>query len=330
MSQQQAASQWPVVDPATARVVFCGTPAFAAASLAALIEAQYRVVAVYTQPDRPAGRGRRVAVSEVKQAALAAAIPVYQPVSLRRREAQAELAGLAPDLLVVAAYGLILPQVVLDIPARGCVNVHASLLPRWRGAAPIQRALLAGDDESGISIMLMEAGLDTGPVLATAPLPIAPAMTGGELHDALATLGGEALVKTLPGWLRGDIAPLPQEHALACYAPKLVKAEAEIDWQQSALVIDRQVRAFNPWPVAQTRLGGEVLRIWRAEPVVESVASPLGPPGVVLSEDRAGPVVATGAGALRLTMLQLAGRRPQAAADFYNARRLLNERLGGA
>ncbi len=228
------------------------------------MEAGYPLVAVYTQPDRPAGRGRQLRASPVKTCARAAGIPVHQPGSLRDPAVWAELTATAPDLLVVAAYGLILPPAVLAIPQLGCVNVHASLLPRWRGAAPIHRALMAGDAETGISIMRMEAGLDTGPVFARAACPIERGMTGGELHDRLAMLGAETLRAALPDLLASRLTPEPQDDALATYAAKLSKAEAELDWTQSALELERQVLAFNPYPVAQTWLEGQALRIWRA------------------------------------------------------------------
>ncbi|MGF1526891.1 MAG: methionyl-tRNA formyltransferase [Candidatus Competibacterales bacterium] len=315
------------VDPRKTRVVFAGTPAFAVASLEALLDAEYAVVGVYTQPDRPAGRGRRLMASPVKQRAQVAGIPVYQPATLRDPEARAQLAALAPQVMVVAAYGLILPKAVLAIPPGGCINVHASLLPRWRGAAPIQRALLAGDSHTGVSIMLMTPGLDEGPVLGEYPLPIPPGTTGGELHDRLATLGGEALMAELPGWLAGTTTPVPQDAAAACYAPKLTKAEAHLDWCQSAKALERQILAFNPWPVAQTRVQGEVLRVWQA--AVEPALDPHGaPPGQVIQEDGGGVVVAAGEGALRLSVIQWPGRRPVAAAEASHARSLAGQRLG--
>ena len=312
---------------AAPRLIFAGTPDFAVPSLQALLAAEGVLVAVYTQPDRPAGRGRQPRPSPVKIQAQAASVPIYQPSSLRDPATQAEMVALAPDLLVVAAYGLILPPAVLAIPRLGCVNVHASLLPRWRGAAPIQRALLAGDAETGICIMRMEAGLDTGPVYARATCPIPRGTTGGELHDQLAVLGAETLRATLPALLAAIAVPVPQDDARATYAPKLEKAEAVLDWTRPALELERQVLAFNPYPVAQTYLDGQTLRIWRARAEQESSAAP---PGTVLREGPAGIVVATGVGVLCLTEVQLPGGRPLPVAAFLAARRLTGRQLGAA
>jgi methionyl-tRNA formyltransferase len=310
---------------AVPRLVFAGTPEFAVPSLHALLGAGYRLVAVYTQPDRPAGRGRRVRFSPVKTHALAANLPVHQPATFREPAIQTELAALAPDLLVVAAYGLILPPAVLAIPRLGCVNVHASLLPRWRGAAPIQRALLAGDAETGVCIMRMEAGLDTGPVFARAACPIPRGMTGGELHDRLAALGAETLQAVLPDLLAGRLIPEPQDDARATYAPKLDKAEAELNWTRPAVDLERQVLAFNPYPVARTRMDDQTLHIWRARAGAESSTAP---PGTVVGETGDGITVATGSGVLRLTEIQLPGGRSLPVAAFLNARRLAGRRLG--
>ncbi len=312
---------------APSRLIFAGTPDFAVPALQALIDAGHVPVAVYTQPDRPAGRGRQLRASPVKACARAAGIPVHQPASLRDPAVWAELAATTPDLLVVAAYGLILPPAVLAIPRLGCVNIHASLLPRWRGAAPVQRALLAGDGETGICLMRMEAGLDTGPVLARAACPIPRGTTGGELHDRLAALGAETLRVALPDLLAERLAAEPQDDALATYAPKLDKAEAELDWSRPALELERRVLAFNPYPVARTWLDGQPLRVWRARAERESVAAA---PGTVLREDPAGIVVAAGSGALCLTEVQLPGGRPLPAAAFLNAHRLAGQRLGAA
>jgi len=298
------------------RILFAGTPDFAVPSLQALLGADCDLVAVYTQPDRPAGRGRRLVQSPVKQAATAAGIPVEQPGSLKGPEAQRRLRELDPDLMVVAAYGLLLPQAVLDIPRLGCVNVHASILPRWRGAAPIQRAILAGDARTGISIMRMEAGLDTGPVYLTREIPIAEGETGGSLHDRLAALGAAALLEALPGILDGGLIPRPQDDTSATYARKLSKDEARIDWTRPAAEIARQVSAFDPWPVAQTTQAGTVLRIWSARPLAGEHAAA---PGQVVAAGKDGIDVSTGDGLLRITRLQAPGKRALPARDFLNA-----------
>ncbi|MGE5153430.1 MAG: methionyl-tRNA formyltransferase [Bdellovibrio bacteriovorus] len=308
------------------RLVFAGTPEFAVPSLSALIAAGYELAAVYTQPDRPAGRGRRLQQSPVKALALAHGIPVCQPESLKRDpQARAELRHWSPDLMVVVAYGLLLPVSVLETPSLGCVNVHASLLPRWRGAAPIQRAVLAGDPVSGVCIMRMEAGLDTGPVYLRRELELDPQETGGSLHDKLAALGAEALIAALPGIADGSLVPQPQDDAAVTYAHKLEKTEAQIDWAQPASAIERQVRAFDPWPVAQTGLQGETLRIWSAQALEREAAGVA--PGTVVAAGRHEIAVATGAGTLLITRLQPPGKRPMAAADFLNARRLDGSRF---
>jgi len=307
------------------RIVFAGTPEFAVPCLRALIEAKLGVIAVYTQPDRPAGRGRKLTASPVKETALAHRLPVLQPEGLRGSEAAAELGAFDPDLMVVVAYGLLLPRAILAAPRLGCINVHASLLPRWRGAAPIQRAILAGDDETGVTIMGMEAGLDTGPMYLTRKIPIAPRETGGTLHDKLAVLGAEALMAALPGVLYGSLTPVTQDDGLATYAKKLSKEEALIDWQRPAIEIDRMIRAFDPWPMAETRLGGATLRLWGSElPGLTTSAEP----GRVVATSKAGIDVATGEGVLRLTRLQPPGKRAMSAAELLNARRLDGELFG--
>jgi len=309
------------------RIIYAGTPEFAVPSLAARIAAGHRVAAVYTQPDRPAGRGRKLTASPVKALALAHGIPVYQPVNFRSEEALAELEAIGCDLMIVAAYGLILPRRVLAAPRIGCINVHASLLPRWRGAAPIQRALMAGDAETGITIMGMEAGLDTGPMFLKRATSIAPDDTGGTLHDRLATLGAEALMAALPGIAEGSLQPEPQDAALANYAAKLAKEEAAIDWTRPAVELDRQIRAFNPWPVAQTALQGETLRLWHSCIAMDTPAGEA-PPGRVIAAGKAGIDVATGAGVLRLLQLQLPGKKPQTAREFLNAHSMDDLTLG--
>ena len=297
------------------RVVFAGTPDFAAAALRGLLAAGHQVVAVYSQPDRPAGRGRKLAASPVKQVALDAGLPVYQPESLKTPEAQAELAALAPDVMVVAAYGLILPPAVLAIPRLGCLNIHASLLPRWRGAAPIQRAIAAGDTETGITIMQMDRGLDTGAMLLKVATPIAPGDTGGSLHDRLAELGSHAIVDALARLADGSLTAELQDDSLACYAHKLAKEEGHIDWRRPAADIARQVRAFNPWPGSYAELDGQRIRIHEAQPLPGDDSQP---PGRVLDRQRSGIDVACGEGVLRITQLQLPGARAQSPADLIN------------
>jgi methionyl-tRNA formyltransferase len=298
------------------RVVFAGTPDFSVPILQALLDSRHKVVAVYTQPDRPAGRGRKLHPSPVKQLALQHGIPVYQPAKLTSSEAQRELAALAPDLMVVVAYGLILPQAVLDLPTRGCVNLHASLLPCWRGAAPIQRAILAGDSESGVCLMQMEAGLDSGPVLAEVRTAITADDTGGSLHDRLSRMAADLLARHLDDLEVGALAAAVQDESLVTYASKLDKSEAAIDWRQDAEQLERQVRAFNPWPVAQAKYQGQTLRIWSAK-AVEGAG---GEPGSVANAGKQGIDVVCGSGCLRLLTVQLPGGKPLSAADFLNAR----------
>lgn len=298
------------------RIVFAGTPEFAAQHLQALLDAGREVVAVYTQPDRPAGRGQKLMPSPVKQLALQHGIAVYQPQTLRDPAAQAELAALTPDLMVVVAYGLILPQVVLDTPRLGCINSHASLLPRWRGAAPIQRAIEAGDASSGVTVMQMEAGLDTGPMLLKVTTTITVEDTGGSLHDRLATLGSQAVVEAVTKLAAGELRGEVQDDSLATYAHKLNKDEARLDWSRPAVELERLVRAFDPWPICHSTLNGEALKIHAAQ-----LGEGQGAPGSVLAADRNGLTVACGEGALRLTRLQLPGGKPLSFADLYNSRR---------
>ncbi|MCW0376307.1 methionyl-tRNA formyltransferase [Xanthomonas sacchari] len=300
------------------KLVFAGTPDFAVPSLRAAAQ-RHEVVAVYTQPDRPAGRGRGLTPSPVKLEAVARGIPVLQPQTLRAPETLQALRALQPDLIVVVAYGLILPKAVLAIPTHGCWNVHASLLPRWRGAAPIQRAIEAGDSETGVCLMQMEAGLDTGPVLLSQRTPIGADETGGQLHDRLAALGAQVLADGL-GLLRAGLRPVaqPQPEAGVTYAHKLDKAQARLDWQQPAAQLARQVRAFDPWPVAEAMLAGERVRVHGAIALDLAHAQQ---PGTVLTASRQGIDIACGQGALRLRVLQRDGGKAITAADYLNARR---------
>ncbi|MBZ0222265.1 MAG: methionyl-tRNA formyltransferase [Dokdonella sp.] len=301
------------------RLVFAGTPEFALPALQACLASGAQVPAVYTQPDRPAGRGRQLLASPIKQAALAAGIPVEQPETLRDPAARARLAAHAPDLLVVVAYGLILPKSVLALPRLGCWNVHASLLPRWRGAAPIQRALLAGDAETGVDLMQMEAGLDTGPVLLEARTPITDADTGGSLHDRLAALGGQLLADALARLQQGEtLSARPQRDEGVEYAHKLDKAEAVLDWNDSARALARKVRAFDPWPVAETRIEGERVRVWSALPLDRRSDAA---PGTLVAASAEGIDIASGEGVLRILELQRDGGRRISARDWLNARR---------
>ena len=305
-----------------------GTPEFSVPSLAALVDAGYDVVAVVTQPDRRSGRGRKLALSPVKQAALERDLPVLQPRSLRDPGAAAALAELAPDVIVVAAFGQILRSDVLDLPPHGCINVHASLLPRWRGAAPVQAAILAGDQVTGSTIMCMDAGMDTGPILAQVALLIDPADTGESLMHRLAEQGAALLAETLPRWLAGEITPQAQDPALATLCRPLRKEQGVIDWTQPAIQIERAVRAFNPWPAATTTWSGVGLK------VLEAAAEPdLGadqPPGTVVTADGR-VLVSTGAGLLRLERVQLAGRSAMAVSDFLRGQPdFVGARLGAA
>lgn len=294
-----------------ARIVYAGSPDFAVPALQSLLRTSHEVVAVLTQPDRPAGRGRKLRACPVTVAAEQAGVPVLQPDNLRESLIQARLKALTVDLMVVAAYGQLLPSEVLSIPRVACVNLHASLLPRWRGASPIQSAILSGDTETGVSLMHMEQGLDTGAVYAMTSTPIAADDTGESLHDRLAQLGADLLEQNLEGLLAGTLQAVPQPEHGVSYAPRLQKADGVIDWQQSAIDIDRRIRAFNPWPVAQTRLQGDVLRCWMsALPTSPATASDVAAAGTVMGLTGDALRVGTGDGELLLHTVQLPGRKP--------------------
>ena len=313
------------------RIIYAGTPDFSVAALQALIDSCHEVIAVYTQPDRPAGRGRGFRASPVKEKALEYDIPVYQPETLKDEAAQEELRALDADLMIVTAYGLLLPVAVLEAPRLGCINIHASLLPRWRGAAPIQRAILAGDKKTGITIMQMDEGLDTGDMLAVAEYEIAADETGSSLHDRLMVLGAETLMSALPAIAEQSCRRIKQHDEDACYAAKLNKAEAKIDWSQSAEIIQRAIRAYNSWPVAycsyEKKGKASMLRLWQAEVIKQDSAATDRSPGEVLAESAEGIDVVTGDGVLRITQLQAEGKRRMQAADFLNANSLLGQML---
>ncbi|GAA05462.1 methionyl-tRNA formyltransferase [Photobacterium leiognathi] len=300
------------------RIVFAGTPDFAARHLAALLSSQHDVVAVYTQPDRPAGRGKKLTASPVKAIALENDIPVYQPVSLRNEEAQQELAAIDADIMVVVAYGLLLPLEVLDTPRLGCINVHGSILPRWRGAAPIQRSIWAGDTETGVTIMQMDIGLDTGDMLKVATLPIEATDTSATMYEKLAELGPDALIDCLSDIADGTAVAVKQDDEQANYAKKLSKEEALIDWTMDAAAIERCVRAFNPWPMSYFTVAEQNVKVWQTAVEADNQGKA---PGTILSADKQGILVATGNGALRLISLQPPGKKAMSAADLLNSRR---------
>lgn len=306
--------------PESLRIIFAGTPEFAVVALAKLLDSPHEICAVYTQPDRPAGRGRKLKPGPVKALATQHDIPVQQPTTLKEETALTTLANWQADIMVVVAYGLLLPPKVLALPRLGCINIHASLLPRWRGAAPIQRAILAGDKESGITLMQMDAGLDTGAMLLQKKCPIGPDDTAETLHDRLSHLGAAALIETLQGLQAGTLQGVAQDDAQASYAKKLDKKEARLDWGQNAQTLSRQVRAFNPWPVATTTLidksqRDKTLRIWQAQPLAKTVDAP---PGTIMQCGKQGIDVACGEGVLRLLKIQLAGGKALKISEFLN------------
>jgi len=299
------------------KLIFAGTPDFAASHLAALLEAGHNIIAVYTQPDRPAGRGNKLTPSPVKVLAQAHQITVYQPVNFKDAADRQVVAELQADLMIVVAYGLLLPQAVLDAPRLGCINVHGSLLPRWRGAAPIQRAIWAGDTQTGVTIMQMDIGLDTGPMLLTRTCPIASDETSASLYDKLAGLGPTALLEAVDGLLAGRLAAVAQDDTQANYAQKLSKEEARLDWQQPAAALERAIRAFNPWPISHFPCGEHTIKVWTAEVLPHEDAQP----GTIVRVGKAGIEVATGDGVLRLTRLQPPGKKPMQAHELLNSRR---------
>ncbi|PHQ81215.1 MAG: methionyl-tRNA formyltransferase [Coxiella sp. (in: Bacteria)] len=297
------------------KIIFAGTPDFAVPSLECLLKSDHEIIAVYTQPDRPAGRGRKLTASAVKQLALQHDIPVYQPATLRNEDAQAELRALAPEVMAVVAYGLLLPQAVLDIPKLGCVNVHPSLLPRWRGAAPIQRTILAGDKKTAVATMQLDIGMDTGPILLLEEVDVLPLETSSALHDRAAKIGGTLLVKTFDLMAQSAITPTPQSTEGIAHAAKVTKAEAKIDWTKAAIQLQHDVCGYNSWPVAHSTYNEATLRIWEAQQIDMQTSET---PGTVIAATKDGIDVATGDGVLRVLRLQLPGGKPLTAAEFMN------------
>ena len=317
-----------MADCTSLRVAFAGTPEFASTALAALLASSHQVVGVLTQPDRPAGRGQKLTASAVKTLAIEHDIPVDQPSSLKTEASRETLAGWNPDVLVVAAYGILLPASVLSLPTLGCLNIHGSLLPRWRGAAPIHRAVLAGDEETGVTIMVMDEGLDTGAMLSHVRLPITASSTTPELHDALAQLGADALVEALGPWCRGELKAVAQPELGVSYANKLEKAEAKIDFSLSGIECDRQIRGLAGWPIAESVLNGERIRLHNSR--LSQVRVPDGTaPGTVLSTKNGVVTVATGDGAIDILRLQRSGKKAMDAADFVRGVNVVGEVLGG-
>lgn len=305
------------------KIVFAGTPDFAATHLRALLDdARHQVIAVYTQPDRPAGRGKKLTASPVKQLAEERCIEVYQPQSLKQPEQLAILEQLRADLMVVVAYGLILPQTVLDTPRLGCINVHGSILPQWRGAAPIQRAVEAGDTETGVTIMQMDAGLDTGPMLSITRCPIGNTDTSGSIYNRLAELGGPALVQAIDKLDNGTAVALAQNNSLSSYAEKIDKAEAEINWADSARMIDRRIRAFNPFPCTYSKIDGQRVKIWASclEGLEGEETTQGKLPGEILRADADGLLISCGQGCLLVSEIQLAGKSRMAVAEVLKSR----------
>jgi methionyl-tRNA formyltransferase len=302
------------------KVIFAGTPDFAVVALKALIQSSHQVLAVYTQPDKPAGRGLKMTISPVKECAKAHNLPLHQPTTLKEENEQKIIANFKADVLVVVAYGMLLPSAVLSIPLLGCVNIHPSLLPRWRGAAPIQRTIYAGDKMTGVTIIQMNEGLDTGPILLQRSCPMAADETTQTLHTKLAEEGAQLLIETLDLLATSSIEAQAQNNTLATYANKISKEEALIDWMQSAMELEQEIRAFNPWPISYTSWQGQTLRIWKAIAIPQAV---LAEPRTLLHASREGIDVATGSGVLRILQLQLPGGKVVSVADFYNAKREL-------
>lgn len=300
------------------KIIFAGTPDFAAKHLQALLNSPHQVIGVFTQPDKPAGRGNKLTASPVKQLALQNNLPVYQPISLKDSANQQIIADLNADIMIVVAYGLILPQTVLDMPKYGCLNVHGSLLPRWRGAAPIQRACWAGDTETGITIMQMDVGLDTGDMLYKEKCHIEDDDTSATLYNKLAQIGPDALLKTLMLIIEGKANPEKQNESQVTYATKLSKQEAKLDWNLTATQLERCIRAFNPWPVSYFEINGELIKVWQANVISETTDKT---PGTILRADKSGIQIATQDGVINMTLLQPAGKKPMSAQDFLNSRK---------